>query len=394
MKSRIACMSLLLAMGVFAVNAQESDDMYFRASDRTKVAASKPLMELSSRQSEQRTPINPTDSYSARNVNPEYISQSANSTVESEQVTYFTSDYVPTSVNQNIYNDRANWNYYGMNNPYMMGGMYPYGVGRYNPYWGNSIWDPYGYNSYYGSGLTFSMGMSWGLNSWGYSPWNSYYGMNSWAWDPYGYNSFWGWNSGWGWNNYWRPTVIIVGNDGPTGVVYGKRSSRSSSMNNQIVSSTGSRQSSSAIQNDTRGTNHSRTAARTTNENYYQRGWRNNPENVSTTRGTVWNNTNTSGSRTSSSTFDNNRSSNRSGNWMDAGGGGNSSRNSSFNSGSRDSGSGISTGGGGGNSSRNSSFNSGSRDSGSGISTGGGSGSRSSGSSGGSSSSGSRGRNN
>lgn len=369
MKSRITCLSLLLAMGVFAVNAQESDDMYFRASDRTKVAALKPLMELSSRQSEQRTPINPTDSYSARNVNPEYISQSANSTVESEQVTYFTSDYVPTSVNQNIYNDRANWNYYGMNNPYMMGGMYPYGVGRYNPYWGNSIWDPYGYNSFYGSGLNLSMGMSWGLNSWGYSPWNSYYGMNSWAWDPYGYNSFWGWNSGWGWNNYWRPTVIIVGgNDGSTGVVYGKRASRSSNMNNQIVSSTGSRQSSSAIQNDTRDTNHSRTAARTTNENYYQRGWRNNPENVSTTRGTVWNNTNTSGSRTSSSTFDNNRSSNRSGNWMDAGGGGNSSRNSSFNSGSRDSGSGISTGGG--------------------------SGSRSSGSSGGSSSSGSRGRNN
>lgn len=366
MKSRIACMSLLLAMGVFAVNAQESDDMYFRASDRAKVAASKPLMELSTRQSEQRTPINPTDSYSARNVNPEYISQSANPSVESEQVTYFTSDYVPTSVNQNIYNDRANWNYYGMNNPYMMGGMYPYGVGRYNPYWGNSIWDPYGYNSFYGSGLNLSMGMSWGLNSWGYSPWNSYYGMNSWAWDPYGYNSFWGWNSGWGWNNYWRPTVIIVGgNDGSTGVVYGKRSSRSSNMNNPIVSSTGSRQS-SAIQDDTRGTNNSRTAARSTNENYYQRGWRNNPENVSTTRGTVWNNTNATGSRTSSSTFNNNRSSNRSGNWMDADGGGNSSRNSSFNSGSRDSGSSFSTG----------------------------SGSRSSGGSGGSSSSGSRGRSN
>ena len=83
MKSRITFIGLLMVSAVFVANAQaEFDDMYFRAGDRAKIAASKPLSELSSRQSEIKTPINPTDSYSARNVNPEYISQSINSSVQ------------------------------------------------------------------------------------------------------------------------------------------------------------------------------------------------------------------------------------------------------------------------------------------------------------------------
>ncbi|MBX2895056.1 MAG: hypothetical protein KF763_06420 [Cyclobacteriaceae bacterium] len=371
MKSRITIMSLLSVMVVFAASAQETDDMYFRASDRAKIAASKPLSELSYRQSEVKTPINPTDSYSARNVNPEYISQSVSSSNQ-QPATYFYSEYVPTSVNQNIYNNPANWNYYGMNNPYMMGGMNPYMVGGYNPYFRNSFWgmDPYGFNSFYRPGLSFSMGMGWGMNSWGYSPWNSFYGMNSWAWDPYGYNAFspWGWNNmgwnGWGWNTWNRPTIIVVGGDSGNGAVYGRRSSRSSSMNNTINSSRGTRQS-AAIQNDTRGGSGSRTAVQNT-DNYYQRGWRNNPDNTSRTS---LNNTGLSTSRTGT-TFDNStRSSNRSsGGWMDSG---SSSRSSgSFNSGSSNT-----------------------RSSGSNFSSGGGS--RSTGSSGGSSSSGARGgRNN
>lgn len=351
MKSRITFTGMLMITAVIAASAQaEFDDMYFKAGDRAKIAASRPLSELSMRQSEVKTPINPTDSYSARNVNPEYISQSGNASAQQEQASYFTSDYVPTAVNQNIYNSPANWNYYGMNNPYMMG-MNPYRFGGYNPYYG-SAWglDPYGYNSFYRPGLNFSMGMGmgWGMNSWGYSPWNNY-GMNSWAWDPYGYNSFspWGWNN-MGWNSWYRPTVIIVGGgDSGSRVAYGKRSSRSSDMNNSVNSGGGSRQS-AAIQNDTRSGSNSRSATSTnsTNENYYQRGWRTNPANTSGTR-TVWNNTSSGNNTRSSSTFENNRSSTRSNNWYDNSSSGSSSRSSSGFSnsgGSRSSGS--SSGGG------------------------------------------------
>jgi len=370
MKSRIIFMGLLMVTAVVGASAQaEFDDMYFRASDREKIAASKPLSELSSRQSEIKTPINPTDSYSARNVNPEYISQSVNGAAPQQQVSYFYADYVPTAVNQNLYNNRANWNYYGMNNPYMMGGMNPYMVGGYNPYGNAWGMDPYGFNNGFNNGfyrpgfnMSLGMGMGWG-NSWGYSPWNNMgwnnMGWNSMAWDPYGYNSFnnWGWGNNmgmgwnnWGWNSWNRPTVIIVGGgDGANRVVYGKRSSRSSDMNNNVNTGGGSRQS-AAIQNDTRGGSNSRSTARTAsvNENYYQRGWRNNPENTSTRP--VWNNS-TSGSNTRStgSTFNNSsRSSNRS-TWLDNSSSGSSSRSSSgFSSGnsggSRSSGS--SSGGG------------------------------------------------
>ncbi|MBX2914187.1 MAG: hypothetical protein KF856_02830 [Cyclobacteriaceae bacterium] len=323
MKSRITLMSLLSVMVVFAASAQETDDMYFRAGDRAKIAASRPLSELNPRISDVKTPINPTDSYSARNVNPEYISQSVN-TASQQPATYFYSEYVPTSVNQNIYNNPANWNYYGMNNPYMMAGMNPYMVGGYNPYFRNSFWgmDPYGFNSFYRPGLSFSVGMGWGMSSWGYSPWNNFYGMNSWAWDPYGYNAFgpWGWNNmgwnGWGWNSWNRPTVIIVGGgDTGNGAVYGRRPSRSTTMNNTINSSRGTRQS-AAVQNDTRGGSGSRMAAQNT-ESYYQRGWRNNPDN--TTSRTSLNNTGLSTSRTGT-TFDNStRTSNRSSSWIDSG---------------------------------------------------------------------------
>jgi len=112
-------------------------------------------------------------------------------------------------------------------------------------------------------------------------------------------------------NSWYRPTIIIVGGgDSGSRVAYGKRSSRSSDMNNSVNSGGGNRQS-AAIQNDTRGGSGSRSATRTasTSGDYYQRGWRSNPENTSATR-PVWNNTSSgSNTRNNNATFDNSRSS-------------------------------------------------------------------------------------
>jgi len=354
MKSRITFLSILLVLVAFVASAQdvEFDDMYFRSKDRVILAASKPLtVRVPSKDMEVISTINPTDSYSARNVNPEYLSQSkVNPSSSNEPVSYFVPNYTPTSVNQSISNSgysnyaNSNCNCSGLNNPYSSyyGGMSGFGSpynSFYSPYGYGS---PYGYNSFYGPGWSTSLSMTMGFgayNSWG-SPYGNYYGMNSWGMGmSYGYGGYYGgYNSGW-----YRPPVIIVGggDSNGSGVVYGKRSSRSNDLNNNVT--TGYRSTGTV---DTQGRTRGSSGRIASNDNasgsYYQSGWRTNPE-TNPNRSNWSNSGRTSGDfnnnydRSNSSLFNNNNSS-RSSNWS-------SGSNSSFSSGGGRSSSGGTSGG-------------------------------------------------
>jgi hypothetical protein len=290
MKSRITFLSILSVSIAFVASAQEveHDDMYFRSKDRVVLAASKPLkMQVPSKDMEVVSTINPTDSYSARNVNPEYLSQSKISpSATNEPVSYFVPNYLPTSINQSLSssgysdNSNSNCNCSSFNNPYSSyyGGMSGFGSpynSYYSPYGYPSYgYNPYGYNGFGGSGWSTSLSMTWGLGA--YNPWgSSYYGMNSWGMGMnYGYGGY-GYNSGW----YQPPVVIIGGGDSNgSGVVYGKRSSRSNDLNNNVTTND---RSTGTI--DTQGRSRGSSGRIASNDNntsgsYYQRGWRTNPE--------------------------------------------------------------------------------------------------------------------
>lgn len=177
-----------------------------------------------------------------------------------------------------------------------------------------------------------------------YNPWgSSYYGMNSWGMSMnYGYGGYYGYNSGW----YQPPVIIIGGGDSNgSGVVYGKRSSRSNDLNNSVTMN--NRTTGGTV--DTQGRTSRSSGRIASNDNntsgsYYQRGWRANPE-TNPNRPT-WSNSGRSmndgsgvntGNRNSGSFF--NESGSRSSGWT----GGNS--NSSFSSGGSRSGGGTSSGG-------------------------------------------------
>jgi hypothetical protein len=349
MKIKITFLSLLAVSAAFVASAQvvENDDMYFNAKDRAKMQASKPLtLKNISSEHEIATAINPSDGYSARNVNPEYISQSkVGSSNTVEDAPYFTPNYTPASVNQNLNTNSSYWNncncatagynpYFGMmpgfGSPYSS--FYPYSMYGYNPY-------GYGFNNIYNSGLNFSMSLGYGMGS--YYPW----GSNAWAWggSPF-WNNYYGANyyNNWGWNNIYYPNnVVIINSDNYNrNVAYGKRTSRSSDLDNVVNTSNRSTTMTTIdSQGRARGSN-GRASGDANSTSYYQLGWRTNPE-TSTTRSSTWGNSGRSGSDNSG--FSNGRTSNSS--FFDNGGGSRSSNfsggNSNFSSGggSRSSGS-------------------------------------------------------
>lgn len=359
MKIRVVLLSLFAVSAAFITSAQvvEYDDMYFNSKDRAKALASKPLtLNSISSEHEVATTINPTDSYSARNVNPEYISQSkVNSNSSAEPAPYFLPDYTPTAVNQNLNSNSAtssncncaNNPYFGMmpgyGSPYSsfypsmaMGSMY-----GYNPYGGGYG----GYNSFYNSGwssmMSIGLGMGMGMGNYypygGSSFWNNYYRTNY-----YG---------GYGYNSYYPQNVVIINNGdyNSSGVVYGKRSSRSSDVNHFVNPSnrTAAMTATTDTQGRVRGAS-GRVSSDASSGSYYQSGWRANPA-TNPTRSATWSDSgSSSGARqinntrsNNSSFFDSGSSSRSSSNWGGS--------NSNFSSGGATrSSSGISSGGGGG----------------------------------------------
>lgn len=325
-----------------ATMAQEVDDMYFNSKDRAKlneVTATAMVQRYyqEDQQAVKTNPVNPSDSYSGRGVNPEYNAQYKNGTaLVQNNPDYFLSNYQPKSVNSNLYNGGYNSYsnpYYGnsaFSNPYYGGmgmgyGYSPMGMGYgYSPY--SSFYSPYsmfyspytsglsmgmGYYSMYGMGSSMYYGMGYGM-SYGMG-----YGMS-----PYGY--------GYGYNPY-GTTVIINNADYNNGAVTGRRPMRTSALNNEYVGQT------SGV-----ATGRTQPGGRASSQNYYDNNWKNTASNLNSTRSSYYN--------------DNNGNSNRSswgGNGNGNNGGWGGGRSSSFDNGSRSSfggGGGTFNGGGGGSS--------------------------------------------
>lgn len=305
----------VILLGVsFTAFSQEDDDMYFTSKDRAKqeltVRSNRTAKEQKSNTVDERTEdtsINPTDSYSARNINPEYISRSQSDAEETDESGYFSDSYAPISVNKNLYNDYSTNNqyspYYGYNNgfnPYNYYGGYGMG-GMYSPYSmmgmgfrpGLSIGMGYGmgsmYNGWYGS-MGYGMGGMYGMYDpfWGSSMmYSGMYGMYS----PWGmYNPYYG---GYG---YYPGTVVVVGDGGSRRpITYQRRSDRSRVTNNTTDNSSRGVASTNRT-NRTVGTSNGRTSSQS--QDYYQRGWRNNGTVTSTNSRSSWSNSSSDGNNT------------------------------------------------------------------------------------------------
>lgn len=247
MKTTIVLASLLATMITLDVSAQraEYDDMYFTAKDREKNKAIQaeesrtPAKVKKQQQVEEDEYIteevdtNPLDSYSARNVNPEYVSRANSEEASADEENYFVEGYSPTPAGGNFnynnsYYNNSNW---ARNSYYAANGWYsPYGMGMYDPWMmNNRMYSPYGYGMGYGfydpwmspyggygmgmgSGWSMSIGYGWGNNfGWGGYP---YYGG--------GYSNIWYGNNYYGGGYYYEPSKPNTN--------YGRRPSRNSAV--------------------------------------------------------------------------------------------------------------------------------------------------------------------
>jgi hypothetical protein len=293
MKMKIALLTLLGMISSLAfAQSVEYDDMYFNRKDREKlrenIMASNQTrtgqrVATNTSKNEQMSRFNPTDSYSARSVNPD-AAQNLNSSGKRNE--FADDEYLPEEYadgyrsaqmaksNNNFHNS----GFYGprfsaWNSPYFgMGGMYdPWMMGA--PMWGgNSMMAMsmgFGWgNPYMGSGMMWRNSSMFWRNSFMMDP------FNSWAWDPF-WNPYMGMGGmgmafgGWGnpyWGNpYWggRPwghtTVVIVGDSHNSHISRARRPSRGGSFNDTNYNNTDvrSRDRNNVVVNDMNRTNNS-----------------------------------------------------------------------------------------------------------------------------------------
>lgn len=235
----LAGLSFAAFTGVVAQDI-EYDDMYFNAQDRAKLNATRAVAYNMDNQSKGfdydkgNETANPTDSYTARNVNPEYTARARTQSAQAEEQDYFVDNYRYRSNEFNNWNNNyTNW----YNSSWYRPNFYGPGINTWNsPYYGYSSWnspwyDPYWSYNGWSSSFSFHFGRTWNYG-WGgaYNYWNRpYYG-----WDPYGLAYGYGLGYGGGyWNNFRYPGTIIVVNKGENNgrkVVYGKRPTRSATV--------------------------------------------------------------------------------------------------------------------------------------------------------------------
>ncbi len=226
------------------VAQQENDDLYVSSSDRNKNDKTYPSSSV----------VSNDDQLTAKNVNPEYISQyarqSKNSVKEeqknNQQKTYsndtyssrnyfdqgYTNNY-STSRQQNRWNQGCStcgWNnsYWGPSwgqPQFGWGGMMGYSWGWPNSYWGSSwsSWYP-GFNIGWNTRSGWNVGYSWGWS-------NPAYGWNSWY-SPYSYYSY-GYYGSSAWSNpYWNGYNQGSSSGESKTVLYGPRDARGSTYYN------------------------------------------------------------------------------------------------------------------------------------------------------------------
>ena len=234
----VSCTSSKLAVNTF------DDNLYFMSADVKKatqnaVANNQP----GTFQTLAEAKVVPQESFSTKNVNPEYLSRYGQINTSDEDVIYFEENQVSNTTeapNIDVYNSfrisnfNSGWgntafNYgfspFGMGmNPFGMGmmGVSPFGMGMIDPFWGpNWGWRP---------GFNVGLSLGWGRPF--YTPMNPYLGWGGF------YDPFWGgnnWGSPWSWGRpiyATGPIIILSGSEnGNRRVVYGARPSRGASMN-------------------------------------------------------------------------------------------------------------------------------------------------------------------
>jgi len=301
MKTKVALRYMifsLLFVFAFAAMAQDNDDMYFNSKDRAKLKAQKETEVSASVKSskknaskdvkEEEESVNPTDSYSARTVNPEFAARSNAQTAQEDDQEYFVNNYqYNTSSNLNNWNNNYSswynnpwytsswfgpsinsWNsrYYGYNDPYYS----PW----YDPYWNYNGWSA-SFSYHYGNSWNYG----WGGN---YNYWNRPYcgWANSWgpsySWGSWGYPGYY----------YGYPGTVIVVDRGEAASYrnYGKRPSRSSvaartDADQYVRTSNGRVYTPSSRETQTNGRQVVREGRTSTSnsapaEQYYDRAWR------------------------------------------------------------------------------------------------------------------------
>lgn len=284
--------SFVLAAVAFSSFGQtiENDDMYFNAKDRAKLKQAREVAyakaETVRKKDTQEEYVNPTDSYSARNVNPEYSARSNAEIAQSDNEDYFINNYQYQTTN-NLRRFNNNWNnwysdsWYNSNywSPSISSWNSPYYGGFYSMY-GNPWNNPY-YQSAWSSSFSYHWGNTWNYGWNGYSAWNYPFYGNSWAYSPYaGYG--WGYNSWYG--GYPRNIIVVTPNgysEGGRTITYGKRPSRSSS---EIPDNYNTRSRTFSTNDASGGRTNSggRTSSR---DEYYNKSWRyTSPTNTGTSR--------------------------------------------------------------------------------------------------------------
>jgi hypothetical protein len=285
MKIRNIIISVLstMVLGTAVAQELEYDDVYFNRKDREKQKALKrsELAVIEPAGKKKNLPdydsdenVNPTDSYSARNVNPEFISRSNSEKAQTDNEDYFVNNYRYYQQSQfNSWNNNFNSWY---NNPWYSSSYWASGLNSWNtPYYGgnyysgfNDPWmnpwcNPYSYRS----GWSLSSSYYWG-SRWGYG------GSMSYGWgNPYG-----GWGSSYGYSPYGGyypsyggyPSNVILVERNP-GVVYGKRTSRSGG----VISSYGTNPSQRTYSNTGSNSRSDNGRIKTQSQSeYYDRTWR------------------------------------------------------------------------------------------------------------------------
>lgn len=327
----LATISLVGISGALAQDV-EYDDMYFNSEDRAKLktrqsvemAYNTPKKSNRLEDVEKYENINPTDSYSARNVNPEYTSRAQTQTARSDEEDYFVTNYQYNRNQLNNWNNNFNNWYSGS---WYRPNFYGPGINTWNsPYYGYNTWnspwfDPFWAYNGWSTSFAFHYGNAWNYG-WGgrYNYWNRPY----FGWDPYGM-AFGGVGMGMGglgyglgygggyWNNYRYPGTIVIVNQGERNgrdIVYGKRPTRGTTM----VSDRSNVRSRSDVTNPVRSDNSSgRVSYQSRKQEEYYNRYR---TQRSTNNATYDSRSNTQYNRTRSwdnnSSWDNNRSSGRS----------------------------------------------------------------------------------
>lgn len=307
MKTRTMTGILVASTLAFQVLAQENDDLYFNSKDREKQKVENVRASASNKidedyqafkkkhfeePAEDTSFVNPTDSYSARTINPEYIARSNAEQASEDEQNYYVEGYAPNTYdsysagNSNNTAYQGNYNgYYGTSNSnwnYGNAWGYPYtssyypSSSWYSPYYGgycNPAMSPY-YSGY--SGWTFSLGYTWG----NYGA----YGQNPYYYSPYSYS----------YGGY--PGHYYYGGTESSRVNYGKRPSRHSAI---VVPTTRSR--STQVSSNPNGRTNTNSRSRSSTDEYYVKPSRRTTtatqptESISRDR---YSNSNSSGTRT------------------------------------------------------------------------------------------------